>query len=121
MNRSQAEKAIHALAESGHVFLLEHAKRRQPAAGKLPLTKVEIVNVLRVGRITEGPSQDIEIADGWKFTMGRVSDGHTFYVAGVVVPAKLIVIITGYEDHGTRSARRPRRAGGIGGDGGDTE
>jgi hypothetical protein len=121
MNRAQAEAAIHALAETGQVFLLEHAKHRKPSAGKLPLTKVEIVNVLRAGHITEGPSEDIGIADGWKFTMIRASDGHTFYVAGVVVPTKRIVVITGYEDQGTKSVRRSRRPGGIGGDGRDTE
>jgi hypothetical protein len=122
MNRKQVETEIHRLAlTADNVFLQRHAGVRNPAAGKPPLTKPEIVNVLRAGHITEGPSQDIKVKNGWKFTMVRVIDGHTFEVVGVLVPQDSILVITGYEVQSARSIRRPRRPGGTSGDGQDTE
>ena len=55
---------IHRLAADGRVFLTEHAKRRNPAAGKKPLTIIEITSVLEKGQITEGPTEDIEVETG---------------------------------------------------------
>ncbi len=123
MDRRQAEAEIHKIAasDSGQVFLLVHAKRRKPDIGKYPLTKAEIVSVLEAGRISEGPSPDLVVKDGWKFTMTRTSDGHTYCVAGVLVPETEILVITGYEDRSKRPARAPRLPGGIGGDERDTE
>lgn len=121
MDKREAEGHIHALASSGSVFLKEHAKRRKPEAGKFPLTIVEIILVLERGRITEGPVEDIEVEGGWKFTMTRTRDGHTYQVAGVVIPKESILVITGFEDKSVSGLRRVRRPGGIGGDGQDTE
>jgi hypothetical protein len=122
VNPKQAETEIHRLAlNADNVFLLPHAKTRNPLAGKRPLSKPEIVNVLRNGHITEGPSPDIKLKSGWKFKMVRMIDGGSFEVAGVFIPQGSIVVITGYEDQAARSIRRPRRPGGIGGDGQDTE
>jgi hypothetical protein len=98
VDKREAEGHIHALAASGHIFLRIHARRRKPEVGKFPLTIIEITFVLERGRVTEGPTEDIEIEGGWKFTMTRARDGHIYEVAGVFVPREQVVVITGFEN-----------------------
>lgn len=100
MNKRQAEADIRMIAksDSGRVFLTEHAKKRNPKSGKYPLTKAEIVDVLSFGHVVEGPAPDILLANGWKFTMTRHTDGHCHTVVGVLVPETKILVITAFED-----------------------
>ncbi len=123
MHKRRAEEQIHEIAnsDSGRVFLYKHAKKRDPEIGKLPLTKPQMTGVLACGRITEGPSPDSIVANGWKFTMTRAMNMHTYYVAGVLVPDDTVLVITGYEDISNRASRSARLPGGINGDGSDTE
>ncbi len=123
MDAAQAQEDIRriAAADDGRVFLVKHAEIRNPAAGKHPLTKQEIIGVLATGQIDEGPSPDIYVTDGWKFRVRKSYDKQTFFVAGVLVPATRILVITGYADRSGMQVTRPRRPGGTGGDGQDTE
>ena len=123
MNRRTVEADVHTIAsaDEGKVFLTRHAKVRSSVDGKHPLTKQEIVRVLLAGSLIEDPSPDIEIEDGWKFTMARTTGNERHVVAGVLVPKTRVVVITGYPDRSAQVVRRPRRPGGIGGDGRDTE
>ena len=123
MDIRSAEADIRAIVSgnAARVFLLTHAKRRDPASGKNPLTKQEILHVLEAGMIVEGPSQDLMIKDGWKFTMARMQGDERHVVAAVLVPKTKVVVITGYPDKSAKVVRQPRKPGGIGGDGRDTE
>ncbi len=107
MNRHQAEAFVHSIATSDprRVFLTRHARVRDAAAAKPPLSRAEIVEVLRSGRISEGPVEDIRVANGWKFTMAADFGGWRLYVVGVFIPETRILVITAYED---RSAAIPR-------------
>lgn len=80
MNVRKAQEVIQriAAADDGRIFSKIHAQFRKPEAGKHPLTKQEIVAVLASGVIDEGPSQDIVLADGWKFRMKKSYDDHTY-------------------------------------------
>lgn len=114
MNRRQAEAEIHriVISDSGRVYLTKHARERNPSIGKRPLTRMEIVTVLESGSITEGPSEDIKLGGGWKFTMLKSYDRHTYRVAGVLIPQSRILVITGFEDF----SHFPRPVRGIGAD-----
>jgi hypothetical protein len=123
MNAAQAQEDIRRIvaADDGRVFLSDHAGIRNPAIGKHPLTKQEILGVLATGLIDEGPSPDLKVPNGWKFRMRKSREKQTFYVVGVLVPETRVLVITGYEDKSNRRVAQPRRPGGIGGDGRDTE
>lgn len=97
MNRANAQTEIRKLAPwHDKVRLTEHAKKRDPASGKLPLTKREIMATLEHGSIVEGPFSDRQIAGGWTFTVERNIDEQRCRVAGVLAPEEFILVITGY-------------------------
>ena len=100
MRRDDAQAEVRRIAREApdRVFLTRHAVTRDPAAGKHPLTKPEILGVLEHGVIVEGPAPDILLADGWKLTMRRVRDRRRLEVALVLVPRTRILVVTGYED-----------------------
>ncbi len=97
MNKATAQAEIRKLAPwYEKVRLTEHAKKRDPASGKLPLTKKEIMAALEHGTIVEGPYPDLKMPGGWTFTVERNVDEQRCRVAGVLVPQEFILVITGY-------------------------
>jgi hypothetical protein len=106
LNRKDAQAEIWRLsADRSTLRFTTHALVRDPKSGKHPITERQAALCLQNGRISEGPSPDIKLANGWKFTMHRKGEEADTTVAGVLVPAEKILVITGYE---TRTAvRRP--------------
>ena len=103
MNKADAKKAVRKLAESDQIAFTLHAKLRNPAAGKFPLTREQVKNCLIHGVITEGPAPDIKEADGWKMRITRLRETEQHEVACVLIVEKNVLIITGY---GYRRRRR---------------
>src|SRR4051812_25295598 len=100
MKRAEVQAEIRKIAKDDpeKVFLTDHAKNRSPEKGKYPITKLEMLETLEKGRISEGPAPDIKLAGGEKFTCTYTCDGHVYTVAGVLIPGTKIVVITGYEN-----------------------
>ena len=96
MNRVQAKAHIKFLAEADRIAHLTHALSRAPEKGKYPLTREQMKQCLIHGTIVEGPASDIKVADGWKFTMHRFREGERNEVAGVLIPERKVIVITGY-------------------------
>ena len=96
MNKVDARKSVRKLAESDRIAFTEHARKRDPARGKFPLTREQVRNCLIHGVITEGPSQDIKEPNGWKMRITRVRDQEEHEVVCVLVVDKNVLIITGY-------------------------
>ena len=103
MNRSDARKAIRSLALSDRIAFTLHAKKRNPIAGKFPLTREQVKNCLIHGVITEGPAPDIKVVNGWKVRVTRLREQEEHEVACVLVIEEGVLIITGY---GYRRKRR---------------
>ncbi len=78
MNRIDAKRAVKILAEADRIAFTDHAKIREPARGKLPLTREQVKNCL------------------------RLRDQEKHEVACVLVVEKHVLIITGYEYRGSR-------------------
>jgi hypothetical protein len=98
MDRPTAQAEIRKLAPFfDKVRPTKHALIRDPASGKIPLTKLEMMQTLEHGTVVEGPFPDISIAGGWTFAVQRFVDRKTVKVAGVLVPSSHILVITGYE------------------------
>ncbi|WP_148213472.1 hypothetical protein [Rhodospirillum centenum] len=120
MTPERARAQIRFLAEADRLLLLRHARNREPGAGKFPLTREQIRQCLLHGVVREGPSPDIREPEGWKFTMRRLREGERHEVAGVLIPGRNVLVITGYG--WDRIGRRPRRgAGGKRGEGQDND
>jgi hypothetical protein len=96
MDRQAAKTAIEALVRAGKMALTGHAKIRDPARGKYPLTREQIQNCLLNGSITEGPAPDIKEAGGWKVTVTRFKADEKHEVAAVLIVEKRVLVITGY-------------------------
>jgi|SRR5688500_12695208 hypothetical protein len=96
MNRVQAKAHIKFLAEADRIAHLTHALTRAPEKGKYPLTREQMKQCLIHGTIVEGPASDIKVTDGWKFTMHRFREGERNEVAGVLIPERKVIVITGY-------------------------
>jgi hypothetical protein len=96
MNRVQAKAHIKFLAEADRIAPLTHALTRAPDNGKYPLTREQMKQCLIHGTIVEGPASDIKVTDGWKFTMHRFREGERNEVAGVLMPERKVIVITGY-------------------------
>lgn len=103
MNRGDAKKAVKALALGDRIAFTLHAKKRNPAAGKFPLTREQVKNCLIHGVITEGPSPDIKAANGWKMRLTRLREQEEHEVACVLIVDRGVLVITGY---GYRRKRR---------------
>jgi hypothetical protein len=97
MKGIDAKRAVRKLAEADQIAFTDHAKIRDPARGKLPLTREQVKNCLIHGVITEGPAQDIKEPNGWKMRVTRLRDQEKHEVACVLVIDKHVLIITGYE------------------------
>lgn len=109
MDRPTAKAAIEELVKAGKVALTDHAKTRDPKRGKYPLTREQISNCLLNGSITEGPVQDIKIADGWKVTVTRFKADEKHEVAAVLIIEKRVLVITGFGWDKQVSRVRPQR------------
>jgi hypothetical protein len=103
VNRSDAKKAVRALALSDRIAFTLHAKTRNPAAGKFPLTREQVRNCLIHGVVTEGPAPDIREPDGWKMRITRLREQEAHEVACVLIPERNVLVITAY---GYRRKRR---------------
>lgn len=109
MTRNEALQEIRRLAEErSNLRFTAHALERAPKLGKLPITERQAVLCLQKGFFSEQPSPDIKLAGGWKFTMQRNADDIQTVVAGVLVPGRLILVVTGYEN--CIAPRRPAGA-----------
>lgn len=96
MNGTDAKRAVRKLAEADQIAFTAHAKIRDPARGKFPLTREQVKNCLMHGVITEGPTQDIREQNGWKMRITRLRDQEEHEVACVLIVEKHVLIITGY-------------------------
>jgi len=96
VNRPAAEKAIRSQVRARKVALTNHAKTRNPSAGKYPLTGEQIRNCLLNGSITEGPFRDIKEEGGWRVTVTRFKEDEKHEVAAVLIVEKRVLVITGY-------------------------
>lgn len=96
MNKADAKKVVRKLAEGDRIAVTLHAKKRNPAGGKFPLTREQVKNCLIHGIITEGPAPDIKEPDGWKMRITRVRAEEEHEVACVLIVDKNVLIITGY-------------------------
>jgi hypothetical protein len=103
MNRSGARKLVKAFALGDRIAFTLHAKTRDPAAGKFPLTREQVKNCLIHGVITEGPAPDIREPNGWKMRITRLREQEEHEVACVLIVDQGVLIITGY---GYRRKRR---------------
>jgi hypothetical protein len=99
VDRKAARDAIRALAKDrDKVRFTRHARKRDPEAGKPPISERQAVQCLLSGFLTEDPTPDISLTNGWKFTCQRTADETMTVVAGVVVPETKILVITAYEN-----------------------
>ena len=96
MDKVRAKAEIRQLATAGHIAFTKHAEVRNPQQGKYPLTREQIKNCLLNGAITEGPSPDIKITDGWKITVTRFRGDEKHEVAAVLIETLRVLVITGY-------------------------
>ncbi len=96
MDKIAAKNAVEALALSDRIAFTTHAKRRNPASGKFPLTREQVKNCLIHGVVTEGPAPDIKEPNGWKMRITRLRDQERHEVACVLMIEKRVLIITGY-------------------------
>lgn len=98
MNPRVAERFIRELVMNHpeRVFLTAHAKRRDPSAGKHPLTVSQIHACLLKGTVTEPPAPDLKMSEGWKVRVTRNRAGELHEVAAVLVPETRILVITAY-------------------------
>jgi hypothetical protein len=104
MTRDDALAEIREVASHrDKIIFTTHALIRDPKKGKHPITERQAAQCLQQGFLTENPTPDIKLANGWKFTCRRMQEEVVITVAGVIVPATKIVVITGYE---TRPFRR---------------
>lgn len=116
MNRKDAQDAIRDLAKDrDKVRFTRHSRERDPEAGKPPISDRQAIQCLLNGFLTGEPTSDTSLANGWKFTCERTADEMVTVVAGVVVPATKILVITGYENRLFTRRRKP----GFGVDGED--
>jgi len=102
MDKVTAKNAIKALALGDRIVFTLHAKRRDPARGKFPLTREQVKNCLIHGVITEGPVPDLREPDGWKMRLTRLRDREKHEVACVLIVDKDVLVITAY-GYGRRS------------------
>ncbi|HEV8389443.1 MAG TPA: hypothetical protein VGQ35_06360 [Dongiaceae bacterium] len=96
MDRIAAKNAVRALALGDRIAFTLHAKRRDPAGGKFPLTREQVKNCLIHGVVTEGPARDIKEPDGWKMRITRFRDRERHEVACVLIVEKNVLVVTGY-------------------------
>ena len=96
MNKADARKAVRTLAAGDRIAFTSHAKERNPAGGKFPLTREQVKNCLMHGVVTEGPAPDIKEPDGWKMRITRLRAEEEHEVACVLIVDKNVLIITGY-------------------------
>jgi len=113
VTRREWERKLRALAASlGRIAFTDHARKRDPEAGKIPRDIRTAQACLLMGAITEGPSPDIKLANGWKGKVSRDADGKVTEVACVIVldaeKGDWILVITGYQSVSPRGSGRRR-------------
>ncbi|HJT14810.1 MAG TPA: hypothetical protein VJ790_19460 [Dongiaceae bacterium] len=102
MDKASAKNAVKALALGDRIVFTLHAKKRDPARGKFPLTREQVKNCLIHGVVTEGPAPDLKEPNGWKMRLTRLRDQERHEVACVLIVNRNVLIITGY-GYGRRS------------------
>jgi hypothetical protein len=113
--REWERKLREVAAKLGRITFTDHAKKRDPKAGKKPIDVRTAQACLLKGVVTEDPSLDIKLANGWKGKVSRDADGVVTEVACVLVldeeNGDWILVITGYQSVSPRSSgrRRPNR------------
>lgn len=110
--REWERKLREAAADLGRITFTKHAKTRDPKAGKKPIDIRTAQECLSKGVVTEEPSADIKVANGWKGKVSRDADGMVTEVACVLVldeeRGDWILVITGYQSVSPRSSGRKR-------------
>lgn len=96
MDKVSAKNAVKALALGDRILFTLHAKKRNPARGKFPLTREQVKNCLVHGVVTEGPAPDLKEPNGWKMRITRLRDQEKHEVACVLIVDKNVLVITGY-------------------------
>lgn len=96
MDRVAAKNAVKALALGDQIVFTLHAKKRDPARGKFPLTREQVKKCLIHGVVTEGPAPDMKEPDGWKMRLTRLRDRERHEVACVLIVDKNVLVITAY-------------------------
>lgn len=72
LSKQAAEKHIRALAsDTKNVFIIPHAKQRQ---GQRHITRLQIIECLRKGRITEGPYRELKTGN-WRMRIEYFTSG----------------------------------------------
>ena len=98
--------------ELGRITFTDHARSRDPKAGKMPIDIRTAQACLREGVVIEGPSRDIKLIDGWTGKVSRDADGMVTEVACVLVldeeDGDWILVITGYRCVPARRSGRKR-------------
>ena len=102
MDKVAAKNAVKALALGDRIVFTLHAKKRNPAGGKFPLTREQVKNCLIHGVVTEGPAPDLKEPNGWKMRLTRLRDQERHEVACVLIVERNVLVITGY-GYGRRS------------------
>ena len=102
MDKAAARSAIRTLALGDRIVFTQHAKKRDPAGGKFPLTREQVKNCLIHGVVTEGPAPDIKELNGWKMRLTRLRDQERHEVVCVLIVDRDVLVITGY-GYGRRS------------------
>lgn len=96
MDKVSAKNAVKALALGDRILFTRHAKTRDPARGKFPLTREQVKNCLIHGVVTEGPAPDLKESNGWKMRITRLRDQEKHEVACVLIVDRNVLVITGY-------------------------
>ena len=107
MNGGAFLKEARKLAANRSKFLVtDHARKRDPAKGKDPISDRAILNCINAGgaRVTEGPAPDLKEAGGWKGRISYAEPGTLSEISCVVVPATRLIIVTAYEVRVSRRA-----------------
>jgi hypothetical protein len=89
--------------------VLEHARIRDPKAGKYPISDIAMINCINAASamVTEGPAPDLKQAGGWKARITASEPGKITHIACVILPNTLAIVVTAYEIRQFTRAPRP--------------
>jgi len=102
MNKTKALALARDLARRDKIAFTTHAKKRNPKAGKYPLSREQVKECVLRGQITEGPYPDVGNS-GWKFTMKRFADTENHEAVLIIKEDVLVIlVVTAYATSGKR-------------------